>query len=312
MRRWGINNLMGVRLEISARRCEVRKMKIPLFGKCGLRVAGGMLAVLLAVMGGVHGASTLLEFDFQTAGPEGNTVKAAEVVAGASGMGKYDGTTVFDPNGATGLKGKGVEKGYLEFPDGSDGYLEMINTDAKGNNAEYRDYEGKEGFGTGTMVIVFQPGASYDGKKGGNRKFFFTTNMSGTSNAIARWLASDGGSKLRLEFAANKEGYSMVEMELPPWDPTAWYVMGASWGMDKKPTMYVRKIGSGEGKFAMGSKELTVTEMNVLGIRFGNAPYNASQKVTPAGGKMAYVLWTEEYTESKEAFEAMAGKIAEK
>lgn len=251
--------------------------------------------------------ATLLELDFQNV--EGNATKAKQHESGASGVGELQNGAEIDP-GETGI-GTGIEqirKGAMLVDKQMAGAALMMKSQAgegANNNACFGDYSRADGYGTGTIVLIFKPSFATAGGRGNT--LFCTNAVSTMSGFIALRMQ---GKKFML-IAGAKDDATSAQVETPGWDVGEWYFLAASWETGQNPTVYVRQIGSDDAYFAEGTKPMPISKSIRQGVRIGNG-HNVKDPNPQSmmDGRLAYFLWTDAFSNSREAYDALYASIA--
>lgn len=258
-------------------------------------------------------ASTILEVDFQSFDPTDRVLTANNVQGGATGA-----LTASESGATVDAAATGVESGNPKLLKGAG---ECVATPEGGGSfsssgpaGAYSKYiSGQRGYGTGTLVTIFQPhfGGRLNGAGSNGKACLFATNYQGTSlDAIILGI----GKEMTLSFgigaaASPTRRHSIAQ---PEWDPNKWYFIAASWGPLEKPTIYWREIASESGEFAASENPLEDSTQEIRrGIRLGNCGVNTASLYgdMPMKGKMAYFLWTDTYTNSEEAYDALYKEV---
>lgn len=263
---------------------------------------------ILAVFGMVRMVSgaTLLELDFQNVND--STTKALTRTEGASQIGELGEGAAIE-TGPT-----GIEAGIPQIRSGAmviskqerQGFLTMKETE-KGN-AWFSAYTRSNHLESGTMVVVFQPefGGPVTGDGPLARPTLFSTQVASSRDpSMLTWDICNHGLRFLLGTPS-----SQVLLKQPDWNPDKWYFLVMSWAKGESPILYVRELGSSE--FAMNVVETVMAKTGGkynVPIRIGN--YNGEPPSSPMNGKMAYFLWTDDYTNSADAIDTLFKQITE-
>lgn len=261
-------------------------------------------------------AENLVELDFRNVNEDTRTTKAAAVYSGASGIFQLsEDDAVIHPEEATGIASKNaaLKTGYLEIVPGSTGggFLESTAETGTKNSPYYSAYAGGKGFGTGTMVFVFQPffDRPLTGQTQSQRAYLFSNGAYGTSpNSVAVRITKEVG----MDFGVGNTDVQRVTTAQPEWEPGKWYFIAVSWGGTQQPTVYVREIGAASGSFAEAAAPLVdVSDGIPRPIRIGNGagPNSKEGAGAPMNGKLAYYLWSSDYAANQGDFEKIYAEI---
>ncbi len=262
-------------------------------------------------------ALTQMELDFQNF--TSNETQALTVRADSSDTLTLsgDGASLLS-SASTGIDSTNskLTTGYAEFTrtGSNNGILKTTNTSEGSNDAEYRDYTGASpgsSYGTNTITFIFQPDftGALAGSSPGTRSFLFTTDYNGTSTNLV-YLQIGGG--IKMIFGTGGSSQDSFTFSQPDWDPSKWYMVSASWQEGSETTIYYREVGGEAGSFGKDDSLLPanpgfdITRSVVLG---NNGANDGTSYQTPAQGKIAYFLWTDEYTSTEASYNSLYSAV---
>lgn len=264
-------------------------------------------------------AETVLELDFSNFDDSTRTTKAEETRPEASPhLVASESDSILAPQAANDLPSgnTSLQKGYFEASAGPEGggFLETKSTTggAAGDAAYLRYTKARAGFGTCTVAIVFQPNFAnaLSGASPAQRACLFATNYRGTAPEGILFVINK---HLTLSFGIGTAASAQrsVSVEQPSWDPSKWYFLAASWSPSRKPTVYWKEIGGLGVKFAEGSEPLADIPASINHtVRLGNSGNKSNLGgENPMRGKMAYLRWTDSYSDTQEVFDALYQEI---
>lgn len=270
------------------------------------------------VLGESLRAETLMELDFQKYDESSRLLSVNTVRPGASDTLRVsDEGASIEPETETRIPSRNpsLQRGFGESMTvtGEGGGCFQTTGRELGNYAQYTGV--KNGFGTGTIVLVFQP--HFSGQLSGSsvrqRAFLFCTNHRGTAEE-AVVLTIDKALVLYFGMGSAAFPARRVSLAQPDWDPTKWYFVAASWGPMEKPTLFWKEIDSPNANFASGQTPLEDTTKNIgKPVRIGNSGSTdqSLQGNAPMNGRMAYFLWTDAYTATSEAYETLYAEVVQ-
>jgi hypothetical protein len=254
---------------------------------------------LLALLPCLAAADTFLELDFREA--EGTSVKAVAHAPGTPDGGDLVFNAAVEP-GPTGIEAgpPGLKEGALRI-DGDAKGAALHLTDSKGGKDNY----GKSGaWAKSTIVLVFKP--NFDRARS-QWQTLLGTNASSTQSGFMTWRLR--GPVMQVVIGA-KDEQAPVDLDVGLWDTSSWYVLVASWETGSSPTLYSRKIGAESGQFLAGSKPVNWSGNSNYSVRLGNGhTLKEPDPENQMDGRLAYLLWTDTYTGTQEAAEALYERL---
>lgn len=235
------------------------------------------MAAMLFLVQSVR-ATTVMEWTFQT--------NEHLTVAGGTGI-----TNAFLLTNATVNTGPAVPAFIAQDPAIKSGFLDIQRTAANEGNGlathsaqgEWRDYFGREAFGTGTVYIVFRPHFSGVNNSGGQagRLHIFNYADFNSFDSLGLQIESDTAG-IGPTLVLGRSTYNQPIATLPNvnWDSNSWYMIGGSWMPGAPITLYLRQLGTNKPAGMFASSSLSLLEPTNA-FKFNNQSFFVGRRTAP-------------------------------
>jgi hypothetical protein len=152
----------------------------------------------------------------------------------------------------------------------------------------WRNYFGREAFGTGTVYIVFRPHFSgsnnFNGASG--RATIFNFNDFNSFDSFGINLETEG--TLGPSFDLGRDVYNSPRVELPgfAWNSNSWYLIGGTWADGAPIGLYLRVLDTNKPAAMFGTSSLSLIEPTNA-FKFANTPFHVGRRASPTSPENA-------------------------